>query len=189
MSGTHFLAFDLGAESGRAVVGTLKSGRLELNEKHRFPNPTGRMRGHLHWNLLQQWEELKTGLRKVAAERIPLAGLGVDTWGVDFGFIGKEGEILGNPYHYRDSRTEGLMEKTFQRVPRHEIFQATGIQFMPINSLYQLIAMANKNDWPLRQAETMLFVPDIFNYLFTGQRKSEFSIASTSQMYDMRKNA
>ena len=189
MAGTNFLAFDLGAESGRAVVGTLKNGRLELNEKHRFPNPTGRMRGHLHWNLLQQWEELKTGLRKVAAERIPLAGIGVDTWGVDFGFIGKDGEILGNPYHYRDSRTDGLMERTFQRVPREEIFQATGIQFMPINSLYQMIAMANSKDWPLQQAQTMLFVPDIFNYLFTGQQKSEFSIASTSQMYDMRKNA
>ena len=189
MPGTNFLAFDLGAESGRAVVGTLHNGKLELNEKHRFPNPTGRMRGHLHWNLLQQWEELKTGLRKVAAEKIQIAGIGVDTWGVDFGFIGKNGEILGNPYHYRDSRTDGLMEKTFQRVPRSEIFQATGIQFMPINSLYQMIAMVQKQDWPLQQAETMLFVPDIFNYLFTGLRKSEFSIASTSQMYDMHQNA
>lgn len=189
MAGTNFLAFDLGAESGRAVVGTIHKGGLELNEKHRFPNPTGRMRGHLHWNLLQQWEELKTGLRKVAAEKIKLAGIGVDTWGVDFGFIGKNGEILGNPYHYRDSRTDGLMEKTFKRVSRNDIFQATGIQFMSINSLYQMLAMVQAQDWPLRQAETMLFVPDLFNYLFTGQRKSEFSIASTSQMYDMRKNA
>jgi rhamnulokinase len=189
MAGTNFLAFDLGAESGRAVVGTLKKGKLELNEKHRFPNPTGRMRGHLHWNLLQQWEELKTGLRKVADEKIQLAGLGVDTWGVDFGFLGKSGEILGNPYHYRDARTEGVMEKTFKRVPRAEIFESTGIQFMPINSLYQMIAMVDSKDWPLQQAETMLFVPDIFNYLFTGERKSEFSIASTSQMYDMRNSA
>jgi rhamnulokinase len=189
MAGTNFLAFDLGAESGRAVVGTLKKGKLELNEKHRFPNPTGRMRGHLHWNLLQQWEELKTGLRKVADEKIHLAGIGVDTWGVDFGFLGKSGEILGNPYHYRDARTEGVMEKTFKRVPRADIFDATGIQFMPINSLYQMMAMVDSKDWPLAQAEMMLFVPDIFNYLFTGERKSEFSIASTSQMYDMRKNA
>ena len=189
MAGKNFLAFDLGAESGRAVVGTLSKGRLELNEKHRFPNPTGRMLGHLHWNLLQQWEELKTGLRNVGTEKIPLAGIGVDTWGVDFGFLGNDGEILGNPYHYRDARTDGVMEKTFKRVSREDIFKATGIQFMPINSLYQMVVMAETKDWPLQQAETMLFVPDIFNYLFTGQRKSEFSIVSTSQMYDMRKNA
>jgi rhamnulokinase len=190
MAATHFLAFDLGAESGRAVIGALGRGKLELNEMHRFANPTGRIRGHLHWNLLQQWEELKTGLRKAAAEtKIPLAGIGVDTWGVDFGLLGASGEVLGNPYHYRDSRTNGVMENAFKRVSREKIFQATGIQFMPINSLYQMLAMVEAKDSALRNAATLLFVPDIFNYLFTGQRKSEFSIASTSQMYDMRKNA
>src|SRR5258706_4679930 len=190
MSATHYLAFDLGAESGRAVVGSLGNGKLELDEKHRFANPTGRIGGHLHWNLLAQWEELKTGLRKAAAEtRAPLAGIGVDTWGVDFGFLNDAGPVLGNPYHYRDVRTAGVMERTFTRIPREEIFQATGIQFMPINSLYQMLAMVETGDWPIRTAATMLFVPDIFNYLFTGQRKSEFSIASTSQMYDMRRKA
>src|SRR5947207_5627459 len=165
MSAPNFLAFDLGAESGRAVVGTLANGRLELREKHRFPNPTGRIRGHLHWNLLQQWEELKAGLRAAAADTPNLAGIGVDTWGVDFGFIGRGGDVLADPYHYRDPRTDGVMQRTFQRLPREQIFQSTGIQFMPINSLYQLMAMVETKDWQLDCAETLLFVPDIFNYL------------------------
>jgi sugar (pentulose or hexulose) kinase len=187
--GTNFLAFDLGAESGRAVVGTLSNGRLQLAEKHRFPNPTGRIHGHLHWNLLAQWEELKTGLRKAAEGGPSFAGIGVDTWGVDFGFIGKSGEVLGNPFHYRDARTAGVMDRTFSRVNREQIFRATGIQFMQLNSLYQLVAMVEAKHWQIDAAETLLFVPDIFNYLFTGKRTSEFSIASTSQMYDMRQNA
>src|SRR5687768_240838 len=100
---SDYLAFDLGAESGRAVIGRLNGGKLSLEEQHRFANPTGRMNGHLQWNLLAQWEELKTGLRKCAGTK--LAGIGVDTWGVDFGLLGRGGEILGNPFHYRDSRT------------------------------------------------------------------------------------
>src|SRR5688500_13325446 len=121
MAARNFLAFDLGAESGRAVLGSLSGGRLELAERHRFPNPTGRMNGHLYWNLLAQWEELKAGLRKVSDEhssgRAPLSGIGVDTWGVDFGLIGADGDVLGNPYHYRDPRTDGVMERAFERVP------------------------------------------------------------------------
>src|SRR5437879_12768040 len=101
MAATSFLAFDLGAESGRAIVGSLGGGRLELAEKHRFPNPTGRIHGHLHWKLLAQWEVLKTGLRKAADGGHPLAGIGIDTWGVDFGFIVPGGEVLGNPYTFR----------------------------------------------------------------------------------------
>ncbi|HET6250931.1 MAG TPA: rhamnulokinase family protein [Tepidisphaeraceae bacterium] len=187
MAERNYLAFDLGAESGRAVLGRLAGGKLTLEEKHRFPNPNGRINGHLHWNLLGQWEELKTGLRKtVAGTNIELHGIGVDTWGVDFGLVAKNGEILGNPFHYRDTRTEGLMERTFQRVPKEQIFQATGVQFMEINSLFQLIAMRLGSSPLLDSADTLLFVPDLFNFLFTGIRKSEFSIASTSQMYDPR---
>ena len=192
MASGNFLAFDLGAESGRAVLGTLRDGRLELEERHRFPNPTGRMNGHLYWNLLGQWEELKTGLRRATANnhggtRANLSGIGVDTWGVDFGLVGADGDVLGNPYHYRDSRTEGVMERSFQRVSREQIFEHTGVQFMPINSLYQLIAMRETKPRILDAAETLLFIPDLFNFLFTGERKSEFSIATTSQMYDPRK--
>ncbi|HZL35196.1 MAG TPA: rhamnulokinase family protein [Tepidisphaeraceae bacterium] len=188
MPDRNFLAFDLGAESGRAVLGKLASGRLTLEEKHRFPNPNGRINGHLHWNLLGQWEELKTGLRNtVASGAANLHGIGVDTWGVDFGLIAKTGEILGNPYHYRDTRTQGTMERTFQKLSREKIFDATGLQFMEINSLFQLVAMREAGSPLLDCAATLLFVPDLFNYLFTGIRKSEFSIASTSQMYDPRK--
>src|SRR2546428_8529474 len=137
----NLLAFDLGAESGRAVLGSVDGGRLSLQEIHRFPNPTGRMNGHLHWNLLAQWEELKTGLRKAASGGEKIDGIGVDTWGVDFGLIGKNGEVLGLPYMYRDSRTDGVMDQVFAKVSREKVFDATGIQFMQLNSLFQLYAM------------------------------------------------
>lgn len=191
MAEKNYLAFDLGAESGRAVLGKLDGDKLTLEEKHRFSNPNGRMNGHLHWNLLQQWEELKTGLKNTsgssASNKVELAGLGVDTWGVDFGLIGGGGEILGYPYHYRDTRTDGMLEETFKRVPRERVFDYTGIQFMQLNSLYQLMAMKKAKSQLLDITETLLFMPDLFNYLFTGVRKSEFSIATTSQMYDPRK--
>ena len=112
MADQQFLAFDLGAESGRAILGTLAGGKLSLEEKHRFANPMGRMNGHLFWNLLGQWEELKTGLKKTGATlKGNLSGIGVDTWGVDFGLIGRDGNVLGNPYMYRDSRTDGVFER------------------------------------------------------------------------------
>jgi len=194
MSVRNFLAFDLGAESGRAVLGTLDAGRLNLSEKHRFANPMGRINGHLYWNLLAQWEELKTGLRKAAVEQhgdqkspVTLHGIGVDTWGVDFGLLSPSGEILGNPFNYRDSRTDGMFDLAFARVPREQIFESTGVQFMEINSLYQLMSMNETRSALLEIAGTLLFVPDLFNYLFTGVRKCEFSIVTTSQMYDPRK--
>ncbi len=180
----QFLAFDLGAESGRALLGTLNGGRLALAEKHRFANPNGRMNGHLQWNLLQQWEELKTGLRKACAGGVRIDGIGVDTWGVDFGLIGKSGEVLGNPVCYRDGRTDGIIERAFRGIPRAELVAATGIQLMQFNTLFQLLAMQEQGSDILHAAETLLFMPDLFNYLFTGQRKSEISIASTSQMID-----
>lgn len=189
MASRKFVAFDLGAESGRALVGSLDAQKLTLEEKHRFANPNGRMNGHLHWNLLAQWEELKAGLRKAAGGGVKLDGIGVDTWGVDFGLVGKNGEVLGFPYMYRDSRTDGIMDKVFERVPRDKVFDATGIQFMQLNSLFQLYAMKQADSPVLASAETLLFMPDLFNYLFTSVRKSEFSIATTSQMYDPRKRA
>jgi rhamnulokinase len=185
----NFLAYDLGAESGRAVLGALDGSKLSLKEMHRFANPTGRMNGHLHWNLLAQWEELKTGLRKAASSGVRIDGIGVDTWGVDFGLIGRGGEILGTPFHYRDARTDGMLEEVFKIVPREQVFNTTGIQFMQLNSLYQLYAMARAKSSALSAAETLLFMPDLFNFLFTGVRKSEFSIATTSQFYDPRKRA
>jgi rhamnulokinase len=182
MAVKNFLAFDLGAESGRAVLGTLDNGKLTLDVKHRFANPTGRLGGHLYWNLLTQWEELKTGLRNVASTT--LDGIGVDTWGVDFALLAEDGSVLGNPFHYRDTRTDGALDRAFAKLPREKIFEATGLQFMQINSLYQLMSTSPSQ---LSIGKTLLFVPDLFNYLFTGVAKSEFSIASTSQMYDPRK--
>jgi rhamnulokinase len=177
----NYLAFDLGAESGRAVLGTLDGKKLTLEVKHRFANPNGRLGKHLYWNLLSQWEELKNGLRSVSGTK--LDGIGVDTWGVDFGFIDSGGAILGLPFHYRDERNAGMMERAFAIVPREKIFETTGTQFMQINSLYQLMAT---DPGVLAAAKLMLFVPDLFNYLFTGVAKAEFSIASTSQMLDPR---
>lgn len=184
----RLLAFDLGAESGRAVLGTLRDGKLSLEEKHRFASTNGKINGSLQWNLLQQWEELKTGLRN-AAESVRGEGLdaiGVDTWGVDFGFLGADDAILGNPVMYRDSRTDGMMDRAFAKVSREKIFSATGLQFMQFNTLYQLLYLVEKKSSQLVAAHTMLFMPDLFNFLFSGQKKAELSIVSTSQMYDPR---
>jgi rhamnulokinase len=200
MAAKNYVALDLGAESGRSVLGTLEDGRLSLGERHRFANPTGRMRGQLCWNVLAQWEEIKTGIRKAAAgdthpgsaddsRRPAIHGIGIDTWGVDFGLIGADGDILGYPVHYRDSRTDGMFDRAFAKVSKERIFDATGIQFMQINSLYQLLAMRETKPHLLDAAATLLFMPDLFNYLLTGERKAEFSIATTSQMYDPRKKA
>jgi len=190
MAAKNFLAFDLGAESGRALLGSISQGKLTLEERHRFPNPNGRMSGHFQWDLLAQLEQLKTGLRRAAdrsrGDLSEIHGIGVDTWGVDFGLVGRDGDVLGNPFHYRDRRTDGVMERTFGRVSRQKIFDVTGLQFMQFNSLFQLLAMQEAKSQALDAAETLLFMPDLFNYLFTGVRKAEFSIASTSQLLDPR---
>jgi sugar (pentulose or hexulose) kinase len=187
MASSHFLAFDLGAESGRAILGTLDGGKLSLAEKHRFANPHGKMLGRFQWDLLGQWEQLKTGLRNASADLAgDLAGIGVDTWGVDFGLLAADGQILANPTMYRDPCTDGIPERTFAKVPWKTIFQTTGIQFMQINTLFHLVAMREAKSDLLNAAQTMLFMPDLFNYLLCGCRQSELSIASTSQMYDPR---
>lgn len=188
----QFVAIDIGAESGRAVLASLENDRLSLEERHRFSTPVGRMNGSLHWNLLGIWEELKTGLRRCAVEggqKREIDSIGIDAWGVDFGLVAPSGEILGNPVHYRDRRTEGVMEKVFQRVSRQRIFEITGVQFMPINTLYQLVAMQQSKSSLLAAAETLLFIPDLFNYLLTGKKQSEYSIATTSQMFNPRKRS
>ena len=188
MPARNLLAFDLGAESGRALLGRLDSGRLSLTELHRFANTPARMNSRLHWNLLSLWESLKTGLRNAsAAGSAGLHGLGVDTWGVDFGLIGRNGEVLGLPVCYRDSRTDGILERTFQRVPRERIFQVTGVQFLQFNTLFQLLAMRECRSSLLEMADRLLMMPDLLHYLFTGQAANEFSAATTTQMYDPRR--
>jgi rhamnulokinase len=179
------LAFDLGAESGRALLGRVDGDRLTLAAVHRFPNIPVRLPGGLHWNVLQLWQEIKQGIalaHQQAGHR--LSSIGLDTWGVDFGLLDRTGALVGNPYHYRDSRTDGIMEAAFARVPRAEIFAQTGIQFMPINTLYQLVAMAQQRAPALEIAQTFLTIPDLFNYWLTGRKVCEFSNATTTQCYN-----
>lgn len=182
----NFLAFDLGAESGRAVMGHFDGERLSLAEIHRFPNGPTRLIESLHWNPLHLFVEMKHGLAKtISQQEGELAAFGIDTWGVDFGLLDRTGALIGLPYHYRDSRTDGLVERAFELVPREEIFGQTGIQFMQLNTLFQLLAMAQQKSPLLDITETLLMMPDLFNYWFTGQKSCEFTIASTSQCYNM----
>jgi rhamnulokinase len=181
-----FLAFDLGAESGRLMAGRLADDRLAMEEIHRFRNGPVAVGGHLHWDVLRLWEEMQTGLAKAAAahgER--LAGLGVDAWGVDFGLLDKDGTLLGNPFHYRDARTRGMAQAASRTVSRQELFSITGIQPMDLNSLYQLLAMADSG--VLDAAETFLNIPDLFNHWLCGRKASEWTIASTTQCLDARR--
>lgn len=182
-----YLAFDLGAESGRAIVGRLQDERLELFPIYRFPNLPIRVLDSYHWDVLHLFQELVAGLalyRRDYGER--LEGIGVDTWGVDFALLDHQGKLLGNPYHYRDPRTEGMLQEAFRLVPREEIFRQTGIQFMEINTLYQLLAMRLGQDPLLQVAKTLVMMPDLLNYWLTGVITCEFSAATTSQCYNPR---
>jgi rhamnulokinase len=184
---SHYLAFDLGAESGRAILGTLESGRLALEELHRFPNTPVRIFSSLYWDTLRLWHEIQQGLKIIGRDRqVPLDGIGVDTWGVDFALLGADGALLENPRHYRDARTNGMLTEVFKLIPREEVFAQTGIQFMQINTLYQLYAMQISRSPALASARTLLMTPDLFNYWLTGVAKSELTIASTSQFYNPR---
>jgi rhamnulokinase len=187
MATSDFLALDLGAESGRAVLGKFDGARLELSEVHRFANGPVRLGDGLHWDVLHLWSEIKQGIALALRDGArDLASVGVDTWGVDFGLLDRTGALIGNPYHYRDSRTDGMIEEAFRRVPRAEIFEATGIQFMPINTLFQLLSMVIGHSPALDIAETFLTIPDLLNYWLTGQAVCEFSNATTTQCYDPR---
>ena len=185
MGGRLFLAFDLGAESGRAMLGSLRDGRLDIRELHRFPNAMASLRGHLHWDIVQLFQEMKRAMTICASEVTPQPeSIAVDTWGVDFGLLASDGSLLGFPYAYRDSRTHGAMAQFFQRVPRERIYELTGIQFLPLNSLFQLFAMVRDGSPLLAAAADLLFMPDLFNYLLTGEKQTEFTFATTSQLYN-----
>ena len=184
---SHYLAFDLGAESGRAMLGTLEGGRLAVEELHRFANTPVRVFDALYWDTLRLWHEIQRGLAIAGRERhLPLDGIGIDTWGVDFALLGADGALADNPRHYRDARTNGVMEKVFRVVPRAEVFAQTGIQFMQLNSLYQFYALKLAGSPALEAARTLLFMPDLLNYWLTGVARAELTIASTSQFYDPR---
>jgi rhamnulokinase len=184
----NFLAVDLGASSGRVLLGVWNSATFTLQELHRFNNEPVSVLGHMHWDVLRLWHEIKTGITaysKVSNE--PLSGISMDTWGVDYGLLDKAGNLLGNPYHYRDHRNDGMLEKAFAKVSKTDIYQKTGIQFMQINTLFQLVGMVERKDPMLEQADTFLMMPDLFNYWLTGQKTVEYSNASTTHMLDANK--
>jgi len=186
MATRNILAFDLGAESGRAFLGRFDGRRISLDELHRFSNGPVRMRDALVWPFAKLWQEVLGGLAKATATAGPPASVGVETWGVDYGFLDEAGDLMRNPVCYRDARTEGTLEEAFAVVPKEELYARTGIQFMRLNTLFQLIAERRKRVEPFRGVSKMLFIPDLVNYFLTGRIGAEFTIASTSQMLDAK---
>lgn len=178
------LAFDFGASSGRAIIGCFDGDKITLEEVHRFSNDPVSVGGTVYWDVLRLFYEIKQGIIKAK-----IAGgfdsIGIDTWGVDFGLIDSEGKLMENPVHYRDARTAGLVDEAFKTMPKEKLYGITGIQFMELNTLFQLIALKKYRPWMLERADKMLFMPDLFAYFLTGKMCSEYSIASTSQLIDI----
>lgn len=187
MTEQKYAAIDLGAESGRVVVGFFDGERLRLEESHRFPNVAVRVLDTLHWDVLRLWNDIGDGLAKAAATHGgDFSGIGIDTWGVDFGLLDANDQLLGNPVHYRDKRNDGMMEAAFATVPREEIFGSSGLQFMQFNTLFQLLALKKQRSPQLEAARTLLLMPDLLHFWLSGRRASEYSIASTSQMLNAK---
>ena len=182
----HFFAFDLGATSGRSIIGTLQDGVLDLKELTRFPNKIIQVNGKYYWNIYSLFEELKRGLQTAQSEGYSLEAIGIDTWGVDFVYVAEDGSFLGLPRSYRDPYTNGIPEEYFKEISRKEVYEATGIQIMNFNSLFQLYAASKENASALQHAKTVLFIPDALSYLLTGKQVCEYSIASTSQILNPR---
>jgi rhamnulokinase len=183
MSEKHVIAVDLGAESGRVMRADFDGRRLTMNEVHRFPNVPVWVGETLHWDVLRLWGDITAGIRAVLYGA-PAHSIGVDTWGVDFALLDRDGNLLSNPVHYRDRRTEGLMDWVFERVPRREVFARTGIQFMSINGLYQFASLVKSNSPLLEVATTFLTIPDLFNYWLSGSRTCEFTHVTSTQCYN-----
>lgn len=181
----YYIGIDLGASSGRTVLGTLENGILDIKELNRFHNGAVNLNGSLHWNVVELFEQMKKGL-DVCAREITTSpdSMAVDTWGVDYGLLAEDGSLAGLPYAYRDSRTNDAMEQFFARIPRERVYSLTGNQFMQFNTLFQLFAMVRDNSPLVKVVSDVLFMPDLFNYLFTGVKKSEFTISTTSQIYN-----
>jgi rhamnulokinase len=179
-----YLALDLGAESGRAMLARLHDHKVQIEELHRFANTPVRLPNGLYWDTLGLFHQMCEGIRAASKAVDELDGIAVDTWGVDFGLLRQDGGVLEFPRHYRDARTDGIPERVFRTVAREEVFSKTGIQFMQINSLYQLYALKRDSPEVLESAAKLLFMPDLFNYFLTGALASEQTIASTSQFYD-----
>lgn len=184
---TNFLAVDIGASSGRVILGRWDGRRFTMEELHRFPNGPVEEGGHLHWDAERLWREIQTGIAAYAArETAPLAGIGVDTWAVDYGLLDADGKLLGKPFHYRDPRTAGAIAWVDERVPPAELYAATGIQRLPLNTLYQLAAAIEAGAPQLAAAETLLLMPDLFHFWLTGRKVAEYTNATTTMFLDAR---
>lgn len=177
------LSFDFGASSGRAMLATLEGGKINMKEIHRFSNDPVIVRGTMYWDVLRLFFEIKAGITKALGEG-GFDAIGIDTWGVDFGLLDNKGNLLANPVHYRDTRTEGIAEKVFEIIPKDELYSLTGMQFMRFNTIFQLMYLKLYEPEMLARAEKMLMMPDLFAYMLTGEMKEEASIASTSNMLD-----
>ncbi len=184
---TNFLAADIGASGGRVIVGRWNGERITLQELHRFWNGPIEENGHLHWDAEQLWQEIRTGIASYAAtDPAPLAGIGIDTWAVDYGLLDAQGRLLGKPYHYRDPRTTGAPAWVDSRIPPEELFAVTGLQRLPLNTLYQLVAATRAGDPELAAAETLLLIPDLLHFWMTGRKVAEYTNASTTMFLDAR---
>lgn len=176
------LAIDIGATSGRAMLGTLRGSTLEIREVHRFPNPPARVGDRIHWDILRLLDEIKTAIGKAAHEAAdPLISFGIDTWGLDFGLLDASDQLLANPYHYRDMASRHMEQRVRERIAPQELYRRTGIQSLPFNTLDQLVRMQDERPWLLENARTLLMTPDLLRFLLTGEKANEYTIASTSQ--------
>ncbi|MFC2132161.1 rhamnulokinase family protein [Bacteroidota bacterium] len=183
MSDSAFLAFDIGASGGRAILGTINNNKLEIKEIYRFPNKMIYINGHYHWDIYSLFENIKTGISLcVKVEKQIPCSIGVDTWGVDFVLLNSEGEFTSLPFAYRDSMFNGKREEFFQIMPAEELYKLTGIQFLPFNSIFQIFAVKKNKPELLEKSDKLLFMPDALNYMLTGIKKTEYTIASTSQL-------
>ena len=182
METIHYLAVDLGATSGRTVLASYDGHKIEMRELTRFKNPIIPMGGHMFWDLPALYNEVLLGLKKAADEGVALKSIGIDTWGCDFAYFGKDGQLLGLPYCYRDSHTEGAQQKFFEKMSAEDVYKRTGIQFMDFNSLFQLDTIKRNGGSALEAAEKVLFIPDALIYMLTGKAVCEYTVASTSQM-------
>ena len=182
----NFLAFDLGATSGRAILGKVSDGRLSSEEIYRFPNSVKEEGGKYYWDIYSLFDHFKAALKKVAGMGVEVASIGIDTWGVDFGCIGPDGSILGLPRAYRDPYTDGIPAEVFKIIPKEELYGVTGTQIMNFNSIFQIYAQHKDQDSPIHKAAEILFMPDLMAYMLTGERVCEYTDASTSGLIDPR---
>ncbi|NVM27840.1 MAG: rhamnulokinase [Candidatus Helarchaeota archaeon] len=188
MSVQNYLAFDFGAQSARAIHGKLDAGKLKISEVYRFVTGGIKVGYTLRWDILRFFEEIKTACKRFTSKtNEELLGIGIDSWGVDFVLLDERGELVSKPYHYRDNRTNNIYEDAFKVVPKAEIYRTTGIQFMQINSLFQLFSMVRDKDPDLQKTKTFLHIADFFHYLLTKRVACEYTLATTSQLYDLEK--